>query len=178
VTTGIPRRTVPPDLAAVVLALAGVRRGHVVLDLNPAAGLGAGAAAAAGEGGVVIAVQPRDRPLPPGVTHAISNPSEAATLPILRGARVSRVLLVAPTTEARLLEAAVAATLPVLAPGARVTAAARANFGTIDDGLPAVLARLGLQLTHAEGYDAVTGPVALAVAVPAGYEARPRYQTR
>jgi hypothetical protein len=167
-----PAVRVPGDLAAVVLALAGVRRGHVVLDLTPGAGLCAGAAAAAGESGVVVAVQDPGVPLPPGATVAVDEPGDAIDLPALNGSRVSRALLVAPTAEARSLERIIAATIGVLAPGARLTAVSRANTGGgIGDGLPAVLVRLGLQVAHAEGYDTPSGALAVAVAVPVGYDA-------
>lgn len=166
-----PAVKVPGDLAAVVLALAGVRRGHVVLDLTPGAGLCAGAAAAAGESGVVIAVQDASTPLPAGAALSVSQPGDAIDLPALNGSRVSRALLVAPTAEAKSLERIIAATISVLAPGARLTAVSRANTGGMGDGLPAVLVRLGLQVAHAEGYDTPSGALAVAVAVPVGYDA-------
>jgi hypothetical protein len=161
---------VSSDLTAVVLALAGIRRGHVVLDLTPGAGIGASAAAAAGEVGLVVAVQPRDKPLPAGVRHSVASAADATTLPSLRGARISRVLVVAPHVEARTLEPALSEVLPLLAPGARVTAVARANTsGSMGEGLPGLLAALGLQIVHAEGIDDESGPLAVTVAVPQGY---------
>ncbi len=139
----------PAELAAVVLALTGVRRGDVVLDLSPAAGLTASLAAAAGSTGSVIAHLPAHRPgdpLPPGADAVVSDPAQLDA-----DERPSKVVLVDPDSDARALRPLLAATRGHLAPDARVTTAARAGAGAVLDGLPAVLAGCGLLLVHAEG---------------------------
>lgn len=161
-----PAGQLPPELVAVVLALAGVRRGDVVLDLAPSAGLTAGAAAAAGTHGTVLVRQAENTPLPAGATASFAEVEEAVSA----GLVIGKVLLAAPETEARSLAPLLLAVRPLLAPGARVTVASRSGGGAISDGLPSVLAGCGLVVAHAEGLQlgGGRGRVALAVGRPAG----------
>lgn len=169
---------VPAELAAAVLALAGVRGGDCVLDLLPAAGLAGGAAAAAGPRGRVVAVVGTDsvagvvgmdsvdgpQPLPDGI-------ETVTDLGALADESVAKVLAIDPTAAARSLAPLLVAVRPLLAPGARVTVASAPNTGMLTEGLPSVLAACGLVVVHAEGLAVSSlpaGRVALAVGRAAG----------
>ena len=165
-TSLLPPAPVSADLSAALLALAGIRRGHVVLDLTPGAGLCKGASAAAGPHGLVIAHQPADLPLPIGAGCSVQNLETVLTTVPTGGSRVARMLLTMPGVEARSLEPTIVAASSSLAPGARVTVACLPSQGAISDGLPAVLARCRLRVVHAERIDSVEGSVAVAVGVP------------
>lgn len=147
------------ELAATVFALAGVRAGDVVLDLTPAAGLTAGFVAGAGRAGRVLALRRDDDSLAgvAGATGAgvesISEPADLAGSDV----RVAKVVCVQPEAEARALTSLLLAVRPLLAPGARVTAASRSGAGALTDGLPSVLAECGLVVVHAEGMSVVLG---------------------
>jgi len=151
-----------PDLAAAVLALAGIRNGQLVLDLTPAARLTASAAAAAGPQGRIVVLQPTTRALPPGATRAATTPAGS----VEGGERLARVLAVAPQRTARELAAVLGACMPHLAGGARIAVLTKASSGRVGEGLPAVLAELGLEVLHAEGMQTPAGRLAIAVARP------------
>jgi len=158
---GLRVQPVGRELAAAVLAAAGVRRADRVLDLTPGAGLTAGLAAAAGPTGSVTAVLPPEADPPAGVRRA------ADLAALQRDAPFTKVLLIAPEEPARALEPVLRAVRPLLAPGARVTVAARGNTGALAEGLPAVLAACALTVVHAEGLLLPAGRAALAVGRPA-----------
>jgi hypothetical protein len=167
VTSILPPAPVSPELAAALLALAGIRRGHVVLDLTPTAGLCKGLSAAAGAHGLVIAHQDADLPLPIGAGCAVQELTTVLTTVPTGGSRVARMMLTLPAVEALNLEGMLNAAISSLAPGARVTVACRPNEGRIEDGLPSVLVRAGLRVVHAERILSPEGSVAVAVGVPA-----------
>ncbi len=163
---------VPAELAAAVLALAGVRGGDCVLDLLPAAGLAGGAAAAAGPRGRVVALVGIDgidgidghQHLPDGI-------ETVTDLGALADESVAKVLAIDPTAAARSLAPLLVAVRPLLAAGARVTVASAPNTGMLTEGLPSVLAACGLVVVHAEGLAVSSlpaGRVALAVGRAAG----------
>ncbi len=164
---GLCNGRLPAELAAAVLALAGVRAGDVVLDLLPAAGLTAGLAAATGPGGSVLALCEPGEEAPLGATATIGAVTDLQAAQL----RVGKVVLPAPAAAAPGLAELLVAVRGVLAPGARVTVAARPNGGALTEGLPAVLAACGLVVVHAEGLAVAGlpgGRVALAVGRPAG----------
>jgi hypothetical protein len=167
VTAFLSPAPVSPELTAALLALAGIRRGHVVLDLTPAAGLCKGLSAAAGAHGLVIAHQSAQAPLPLGAGCAVQELETVLMTVPTGGSRVARLMLVLPEVEAVSMEHMLHAASGSLAPGARVTVACRPNEGRIEDGLLAVLVRAGLRVVHAERIEAPEGSVAVAVGVPA-----------
>jgi hypothetical protein len=170
VTTLLPPVTVSAELAAAVLAMAGIRRGHVVLDLTPTAGLCAGMAAAAGSHGLVIAHQDPELPLPLGAGCAVEDLWHTLELAPTAGSRVARLVLTAPAVDARAVEETLRSAVGSLGPGARVTVVCRPSAADISSGLPAVLSRAGLRVVHAERLHASEGPVSAAVGVPANLE--------
>ncbi len=160
---------VPAELAAAVLALAGVRGGDCVLDLLPAAGLAGGAAAAAGPRGRVVALVGVDSI--DGHQHLPDGIETVTDLGALGDESVAKVLAIDPTAAARSLAPLLVAVRPLLAPGARVTVASAPNTGMLTEGLPSVLAACGLVVVHAEGLAVSSlpaGRVALAVGRAAG----------
>ncbi len=166
---------VPAELAAAVLALAGVRGGDCVLDLLPAAGLAGGAAAAAGPRGRVVALVGTDSVV--GIDsmdshqHLPDGIETVTDLGALADESVAKVLAIDPTAAARSLAPLLVAVRPLLAPGARVTVASAPNTGMLTEGLPSVLAACGLVVVHAEGLAVSSlpaGRVALAVGRAAG----------
>jgi len=169
---------VPAELAAAVLALAGVRGGDCVLDLLPAAGLAGGAAAAAGPRGRVVALVGTDSVVGvvgmdsiDGHQHLPDGIETVTDLGALADESVAKVLAIDPTAAARSLAPLLVAVRPLLAPGARVTVASAPNTGMLTEGLPSVLAACGLVVVHAEGLAVSSlpaGRVALAVGRAAG----------
>jgi hypothetical protein len=167
VTSLLPPAPVSSDLAAALLAMAGIRRGHVVLDLTPSAGLCRGAAAAAGAHGLVIAHQPAEQVLPLGAGCAVQELGTVLTTVPTGGSRVARMLVTLPHVDALSAEPLIGAAVSSLAPGARVTVACKPSEGRIEDGLPSVLVRCGLRVVHAERISSPEGDVTVGVGVPA-----------